>query len=160
MVPTIPFEKCQEGIMKSINNAQRYFGDALFLYKHGNFESSILLSMLSYEESGKTIMLVNYAKNEQAISKTIWRKEFCSHIKKNLACLKLIWQEVNISERFEGQRASTSKFQQDWKNVFTYVDYDFENGKWTSPLNPETFRGGKASHFVFRLYQMPHVLLK
>ena len=95
--------------------------------------------MLSFEESGKAIILVDYAKKQQIISKTAWLKKLCSHVKKNLACYKLMWEEANISEIFEGQQASTSKFQQDWKNVYTYVDYDFKNKKWTSPIDPKTF---------------------
>lgn len=40
-----------------------------------------------------------------------------------------------------------SRFQQDWKNVYTYVDYDFENLKWTSPLSPKSFEINSVKSF-------------
>jgi AbiV family abortive infection protein len=136
---SISLNELDEGIEKSIENASRYLNDALFLSKHEKYQSSILLSMLSYEESGKTMMLVDYKDRKKEITKTQWTKKFCSHTMKNLTSLRAIWQKAGMSSRFSDQDLYMSKFQQDWKNVFTYVDYDYENLKWTSPLSPESF---------------------
>jgi len=95
--------------------------------------------MLSYEESGKVMMLLDYKEKKKEITKTQWAKKFCSHTIKNLTSLRAIWQKAGVSLRFPDQDLHMSKFKQDWKNVFTYVDYDFKNLKWTSPTSPETF---------------------
>ena len=34
---------------------------------------------------------------------------------------------------------SLARYDQEWKHVFTYVDYDFRNRKWTTPLIPKSF---------------------
>jgi len=139
MSVNIPFSKLEEGIQKSLGNAGRYLEDALFLYRNKRYQSSILLSMLSYEESGKTMMLVDYRDKEKEITKTQWTKKFCSHTMKNLTSLRAIWQKAGMTSRIPDQDLYMSKFKQDWKDVFTYVDYDYENLKWTSPLSPESF---------------------
>jgi AbiV family abortive infection protein len=139
MSVSIPVSKLEEGIQKSFENASRYLDDALFLFRNKKYQSSILLSMLSYEESGKTMMLIDYKEQKKKITKTQWIKKFCSHTTKNLTSLRAIWQEADLTSLFPDQDIHMSKFQQDWKDVFTYVDYDFENLKWTSPLSPESF---------------------
>ena len=139
MSSTIPLSIVEEGIQKSLENAGRYLEDAVFLFHNERYQSSILLSMLSYEESGKTMMLINYRDRKKEITKSQWTKKFCRHTIKNLASLRAIWQESKVTPIFLDQDVHLSKFQQDWKNVFTYVDYDFENLKWTSPLSPESF---------------------
>lgn len=95
--------------------------------------------MLSYEESGKTMMLMDYRDKRKEITKTQWIKKFCSHTMKNLASLRAIWRDSGYVSPILDSEIFHAKFQQDWKNVFTYVDYDFENLKWTSPLSPESF---------------------
>lgn len=137
----------EEGIQKSLENAGRYLEDALFLFRNKKYQSSILLSMLSYEESGKTMMLIDYRNREEEITKSQWIKKFCNHTMKNLTSLRAIWQEVGMTSLFQGHDVRLSKFQQDWKNVFTYVDYDFENQKWTSPLSPKSFGMKSAKSF-------------
>jgi AbiV family abortive infection protein len=132
-------EKLEEGIQKSLENANRYLKDALFLFQNRRYQSSILLSMLSYEEAGKAMMLMDYRDKTKEITRTQWAKKFCSHTIKNLTSLRAIWQEAEITAIYPDQDLHMSKFQQDWKDVFTYVDYDFENLKWTSPLSPESF---------------------
>lgn len=44
-------EYLQEGIDKSVQNAERLLRDARILYENGSFSSSFLLSSLSIEES-------------------------------------------------------------------------------------------------------------
>jgi AbiV family abortive infection protein len=61
----IPSSKLDEGIDKSIENATRYLNDALFLYQNMRYQSSILLSMLSYEETGKALLLMDYKKKKE-----------------------------------------------------------------------------------------------
>jgi AbiV family abortive infection protein len=139
MSTSIPLSELEEGIRKSLENASRYLHDALFLFQNNRYQSSILLSMLSYEESGKTMMLIDCKCLKKNVTKSRWRKKFCSHTKKNLTSLRAIWQAENFESRFSDSDVHMSKFQQDWKNIFTYVDFDFENSKWTSPLCPETF---------------------
>ena len=67
MSSQIPLGKIDEGIKKSIENANGYFEDALFLYKNKRYQSSILLSMLSYEEFGKALLLMDYKSKEKEI---------------------------------------------------------------------------------------------
>lgn len=85
------------------------------------------------------MMLVDYKEKKKETTRTQWAKKFCGHTIKNLTSLRAIWQKAGVSIRFPDEDLYMSKFQQDWKDVFTYVDYDFENMKWTSPLSPETF---------------------
>ena len=139
MSSSISLNELDEGIEKSIENASRYLNDALFLSKHEKYQSSILLSMLSYEESGKALLLMDYKIKKKGISKTQWVKKFCSHTVKNLASRRKIWQDVGFIARFPDWDKTLAKFDQEWKNVFTYVDYDFRNQKWTTPLNPKDF---------------------
>jgi AbiV family abortive infection protein len=139
MSVSIPFGKLEEGIQRSLENASRYLEDALFLFRNKRYQSSILLSMLSYEESGKTMMLMDYKGKSKEITKTQWAKKFCCHTMKNLTSLRAIWQEAGIAPRFPNHDLHMSRFQQDWKDVFTYVDYDYENLKWTTPLSPKSF---------------------
>lgn len=147
MSSIIPFDKFEEGIQKSLENAGRYLEDAVLLFDNERYQSSILLSMLSYEESGKTMMLMDYRDKKKEITKTQWTKRFCSHTMKNLTSLRAIWQEAGMAPLFPDQDLHMSKFQQDWKDVFTYVDYDYENLKWTSPLSPESFGIRSAKSF-------------
>jgi len=52
---SITLSELDEGIEKSIENASRYLHDALFLFQNERYQSAILLSMLSFEESGKAL---------------------------------------------------------------------------------------------------------
>ncbi len=137
----------REGITKSFDNADRYFKDATLLNKNNAFESSILLAMLSFEESGKTMMLIDYFKQHKTLTSKIWKKDFCNHVTKNLACHKLLWQRNGSPQGFEDEQKDTSKFQFDWKNAFTYVGFDFHNKEWDSPLSPESFMKGNVLYF-------------
>jgi len=85
------------------------------------------------------MMLMDYRDSGKEITKTQWTKKFCNHTKKNLASLRAIWKEDGFTSSLPHNDIHLSKFQKDWKDVFTYVDYDFENLKWTSPLSPESF---------------------
>jgi AbiV family abortive infection protein len=129
----VPFKRLDEGIRKSVDNATRYLDDAVFLHRNEKFQSSVLLPMLAFEEAGKALLLADYEREEKKVTKTQWRKRFCSHGTKNLSSIRRIWQDVGYTSPLQDSDIWQAKFQVDWKNVFTYVDYDFENGKWTSP---------------------------
>ena len=139
MSPLITLSELDEGTEKSVENASRYLNDALFLFQHNRHQSSILLSMLSYEESGKALLAMDFKMKKREITKTQWVKKFCSHTIKNLASRRTIWQDAGFTPRFPDWDEILSKFDQEWKHVFTYVDYDFRNHKWTSPLIPKSF---------------------
>ena len=129
----IPLNKLGAGIKESIDNATRYLNDALFLHQNERYQSSILLSHLSFEEAGKALLLMDYQKEEKEITKRQWRKRFCSHSLKNLISIKKIWQDAGYVSPIPEADVWQARFDVDWKNVFTYVDYDFENHRWTSP---------------------------
>ena len=135
----IPLNNLVEGIKKSIDNASRYLNDAVFLYQNKRYQSSILLSMLSYEEAGKALLLMDYKAKEKEVTKRQWSKKFCSHRMKNLVSIRAIWQDAGYVSRIPDSDVWQARFDVDWKNVFTYADYDFENLKWTSPMIPRTF---------------------
>ena len=135
----IPLSILEEGIQQSLKNATRYLEDSVLLFQNERYQSSILLSMISYEESGKTIVLIDYKENKIEVTKTQWKKKVCMHTKKNLTALRAIWEEVGFLPIIPDQDKHMSRFQQEWKNIFTYVDYDFDNLKWTSPVSPKTF---------------------
>ena len=139
MSSLITLSELDEGIEKSVENSSRYLSDALFLFQHKRYQSSILLSMLSYEESGKALLAMHYKKEKREITKTQWVKQFCSHTIKNLVSRRAIWRDAGFTPRFPNWDKVLSKFDQEWKHVFTYVDYDFRNQKWTTPLIPKSF---------------------
>lgn len=147
MSSLITLNELDEGIEKSVENASRYLNDALFLFQHERYQSSILLSMLSYEESGKALLAMNYKRQKKEITKTQWIKKFCSHTIKNIASRTTIWQDIGFTPRFPNWEKVLAKFDQEWKHVFTYVDYDFRNQKWTTPLIPKSFGGGDGKSF-------------
>jgi AbiV family abortive infection protein len=134
----IPSSELEEGIQKSLENAVRYFEDAVFLFRNKRYLSSILLSMHSYEESGKALLLVDYDSKKKEISKSQWNKKFCSHQMKNLVSLKTILEDVDNAPEFPDIHISVSRLNVNWKNIFTYSDYDFERRNWTSPLDAES----------------------
>ena len=141
MCPLITLGELDEGIEKSVENASRYLNDALFLFQNKRYQSSILLSMLSYEESGKALLAMNYKMRKREITKTQWVKKFCSHTIKNIASCRTIWQDAGFTPHFPKPNWDKilAKFDQEWKHVFTYVDFDFRNQKWTTPLIPKSF---------------------
>lgn len=145
----IPLNKLSEGIQEAIDNATRYLNDALFLHQNERYQSSILLSILSFEEAGKALLLMDYKKEKKEISKTQWRKRFCSHSLKNLISIKKIWQDAGYVSPIPDSDVWQARFDVDWKNVFTYADYDFENQKWTSPNSPESFEIKDAEHISY-----------
>jgi|GEM_PF-7009771 len=147
MSSSIPLSKFDEGIQEAIDNATRYLNDAVFLYDNKRYQSSVLLSMLSYEESGKALLLMDYKSREKVVTRNQWVKRFCNHKAKNLISLRAIWQNADFVSTIADWDISISKFDVDWKNVFTYADYDFENQKWTSPTAPTSFGGGTAENF-------------
>ena len=121
----IPSSKLDEGIDKSIENATRYLNDALFLYQNMRYQSSVLLSMLSYEETGKALLLMDYKKKKE-ITMRQWKKKFCSHKIKNLVSIRTIWQDAGFVSKIPNWDVRLSKFDVDWKNIFTYADYGVE----------------------------------
>lgn len=147
MSSSISLNEFDEGIQDAIDNATRYLKDATLLYDHKRYPSSFLLSMLSYEESGKALLLMDYKSKGKAITKNQWKKRFCSHKTKNLISLRAIWKDANFVSVMPDWGISVSKFDVDWKNVFTYADYDFENQKWTTPTDPSAFSSGSSEHF-------------
>jgi len=144
---SITLNELDEGIKKSVENASRYLNDASFLFQHRRYESSILLSMLSFEESGKALLAIDYKRKKKEITKTQWAKKFCSHTVKNLASRRRNWQDVGFTPRFPDWDKALAKYDQEWKQVFTYADYDFRNHKWTTPLNPKDFGLTSAESF-------------
>jgi len=90
MSSPITLSELDEGIEKSVENASRYLNDALFFFQHKRYQSSILLSMLSYEESGKALLAMDYKTRKKEITKTQWVKKFCSHTIKNLVSRRRI----------------------------------------------------------------------
>ena len=143
----ITLSELHEGIEKSIENASRYLNDALFLFQHKRYQSCILLSMLSYEESGKALLVMDYKTRKKEITKTQWVKKFCSHTVKNLVSRRKIWQDAGFTPHIPDWDKALSKFDQEWKNVFTYVDYDFRNQKWATPLGSKDFGVRSAGSF-------------
>ena len=139
MSSLITLRELDEGIEKSVENATRYLNDALFLYQNERYQSSILLSMLSYEEAGKTLLLLDHKGKKREITKTQWVKQFCSHTFKNIVSRRAIWQDAGFTSLFPHHNKDLARFDQEWKHVFTYVDYDFRNQKWTTPLIPKSF---------------------
>ena len=139
MSSLITLNELDEGIEKSVENASRYLNDALFLFQHKRYQSSILLSMLSFEESGKALLAMNYKKKKKEITKIQWFKQFCSHTVKNFVSRRAIWQDAGFTPNFPNWDKILARFDQEWKHVFTYVDYDFRNQKWTTPLIPKSF---------------------
>jgi len=95
--------------------------------------------MLSYEEAGKALLLMDYKKKKKEITRRHWKKKFCSHKMKNLVSIRTIWQDAGFVSEIPNWDVHLSKFDVDWKNVFTYADYAFENVKWTSPIISRTF---------------------
>ena len=139
MSTLITLNELDEGVEKSVENASRYLNDALFLFQDERYQSSILLSLLSYEESGKAILLMNRKMQKKEITKTRWIRKFCSHTVKNIISRRAIWQDAGFTPYFPDWDKILAKFDQEWKQIFAYVDYDFRNQKWTTPLTPKTF---------------------
>ena len=147
MSSLITLSELDEGIEKSVENSSRYLGDALFLFQHKRYQSSILLSMLSFEESGKALLAMNYKMEKREITKAQWVKRFCSHTIKSIVSRRTIWQDAGFTPRFPNWDKVLSKFDQEWEHVFTYVDYDFRNQKWTTPLIPKDFGATNVRSF-------------
>jgi hypothetical protein len=103
--------------------------------------------MLSYEEAGKALMLIDYKSKKKKITKTQWRKRFCNHQSKNLHATRTVWRDAGFVSPVPNWDLSVASFTVDWKEVFTYVDYDFRNRKWTSPNLPKSFGIGNAENF-------------
>jgi len=92
-------------------------------------------------------MLIDYFKHNKTLTSKIWKKYFCNHVIKNLACHERLWQKNGAPQGFEDEQKDTSKFQFDWKNAFTYVNFDFNNKKWDSSLSPQSFMKGSVEYF-------------
>jgi len=138
MSVNIPFGKLEEGIQKSLGNAARYFEDAVLLFQNGRYLSSILLSMHSFEESAKALLLMDYRSNSKAITKSQWHKKFRSHVMKNLVPLRTILSNSDDTPESSEMLISMSRLSVKWKNIFTYTDYDFGKLRWTSPTDTKS----------------------
>lgn len=90
---------------------------------------------------------MDYKAKNREITKTQWLKKFCSHTVKNLASRRKIWQDAGFTPRIPDWDKALARFDQEWKQVFAYVDYDFRNDKWTTPLNPKGFGIRKVKSF-------------
>jgi len=100
MSPLISLSELDEGIEKSVENPSRYLNDAFFLFQHKRYQPAILLSMLSYEESGKTLLAMDSKMQKRKVTKSRWVKKFCSHTIKNLASRRAIRQNTAFTPHF------------------------------------------------------------
>jgi len=73
---SIPLNKLDEGIQRAIDNATRYLNDAVFLYDNKKYQSSILLSMLSYEARARRLNLATRSKSKNEKGLPISRNFF------------------------------------------------------------------------------------
>lgn len=144
----IPINTLNEGLQKAVDNSTRYLNDALLLYENKRFSSCFLISMLSFEESGKALLLIAAIAKKQSITSKQWRKDFCNHCKKNLVSIKSTWEDAHFTSRFPDWDKHLANFDFEWKNAFTYVDYDFGVNKWISPTAPESFGAKNDEHFA------------
>lgn len=134
MTSPIPLEKFDEGIRESIDNATKFLNDAVFLHQDKRYRTSILLSILSFEESGKALLLMDYKSKKNEITKSQWIKKFCNHSKKNIASIVAIWKDAGFDYVIPNIRLGN--LQQERKNASIYVDYDFMNKRWLKPDSP------------------------
>ena len=120
--PLMTLSELDERIEKSVENSSRYLNDALFLFQHKRYESAILLSMLSYEESGKALSAMDSKMQKRRVTKSRWVKKFCSHTIKNLASRRAIRQNTGFTPHFPDWDKILSKFDREWKHVFTILE--------------------------------------
>lgn len=85
------------------------------------------------------MLLMHHKKQKKEIAKAKWVKKFCSHTIKNIVSTRAIWQDADFAPRILNWNKALAKFDQEWKHVFAYVDYDFRNQKWATPPTPKSF---------------------
>jgi len=137
--PQIYREYLQEGIEKSIQNAERLLYDAEKLHETERFSSSFLLSCLSLEECAKAHMIWQRKFYKKPIFEKEWnraRAPFKSHLFKLEEVqhmLDYIAKVVDDSGSFERFQKKHAKRLQRSKEANTYVDYNFLKKEWKTP---------------------------
>jgi AbiV family abortive infection protein len=136
----IPLKSVQTGIELSLKNTQRLLDDAKLLFENKRYASAVSLGVLSLEELGKAILLLNELVQKKDASATVWKKIFRdadAHIKKLKAPHKYNKLLGFESEYYSGEQKintiinSLSKDFNLRKQRGFYVDWI--EGKWWSP---------------------------
>lgn len=148
----IRVSKLKEGYESAIENAERLLKAAQILNEHARYASSIQLSLLSCEASGKAYMIAECFSQGKDIKKSQWenRAEFFSHWKKlfkaeKAAHLSFDRELTELIEKHGTDKWLAHLIGTDphkptiqWKarrlkQSLTYLNYDFKRERWLKP---------------------------
>ena len=134
-------DEIQEGIKLCIENAKRLLDDSKLLFDNKRYPASILMSIVSLEESAKAAKLQEYYHDGRDLTKSQWKREgFLSHAKKLEKNMKLRGQAID--RKYPSVRGTySSDSMAEWfseehtklREAALYVDRDFEASVWISP---------------------------
>lgn len=131
----------QRGLELCEENANRLFEKMHEVSNHKHYLSAFYLGTIALEEYGKAFLILeNWDKDE--ISKTKWKKQFTHHLTKMRNILKLskkerVYRDKKIGIDIDDKEEIDEHFLKSiigLRDVCRYVDFNFEEGKWNSPM--------------------------
>jgi AbiV family abortive infection protein len=137
-----PWEGCKEGADVCLENANRLLQDACLLFEKERYITSSCLAILTIEEIGKGIELLELFRTQEDLSKSKWDKlsKGKAHVGKIMAGQGLVHEHLekqfknirlmnlNLDER---AKLTLAKHYQWRKEQYLYVD--LVNNRWISP---------------------------
>ena len=108
------------------------------LFENGKYSTSLVLSVLAFEEYGKFLMLYDANVKKRKITKEIWENQFKKHDKKLESIPNILFkQKTFISSAVveRKKRKHVLEIIKKWGNLkFSniYLDWDSVKGEWAS----------------------------
>lgn len=145
----IPWETMEKCIELSLDNAQRLVEDAEYLLKAGRLSSAKILTVYSFEESGKALMACDYLAKKKKVSVDDYRNKFISHTTKISKALKAI-ETVNV-QYMRLRKALWGDFTKELREQTLssiFVNYDGHAQMWLPPWSQDPRSLVKTFDFV------------
>jgi len=146
----IPSNKLDEGISLCLTNAERLLNDAKLLHENGRYPSGIVLAIYSLEEAAKAWFILNCKQERENITLKQWREKVMLHVKKLddvQALMGIHSSPIFDEEGWEmwlrkqyGEKDHSVELKEGREGA-TYVDFDFQEGRWVSPESRYVFGG-------------------
>jgi len=146
---SIPKSKFHEGLELCERNAERLYNEAFQAFQNGNYLCSFILGFNCWEEIGKAFLILDNW-DDDLITEKKWRDKFLGHHTKikiaryrhdQLLADQLLENSVFYKLGKEGfidfkliPDIEYTKKMVDMRTACVYVDYDFEEELWKSPM--------------------------
>lgn len=164
----VSWERCREGTLLCLENAEGLLIDAVLLYVNKRYTSSSSLAIYSFEEIGKGKELLELYQNTKNLSKSHWKKlsKGQAHTRKITTGQKVAYRYLidrsilpenkdpspDKIKEFEEAFPILAQHYQRRKEQYLYVGFD--KNEWTSPKRNFSERSNVilASQIIDQVY--------